>query len=81
MNFFLKMKLSILKNIAISLIEIERCHNRKTAKIGEPTRGHYDNAKPHVALTIRKKLLQLRHSIASSVLEILLYRTIICFCY
>ena len=39
MNFFLKMKLSILKNIAISLIEIERCHNRKTAKIGEPTKS------------------------------------------
>ena len=57
MNFFLKMKLSILKNIAISLIEIERCHNRKTAKIGEPTKSSRQ-CKTACCIGCKKKLLQ-----------------------
>lgn len=51
-ELFFKVKPSILQNIAISLINLKDVIAEKRSKLAN-RRDHHDNAKPHVALTIK----------------------------
>ena len=64
MSSFLKMKPSILKNIAINL---KGTKVEKWPKLAN-RRGYHDNIKPHIALIVREKLLEIDWDILSHLL-------------